>query len=88
MEKRDFKKMVDDVIIKEARADAMKIIELSNDKMIEDLVGYYDKSNYNIFCLHLDFMKFNLWKESKIEQGGFFGEPFISEHLENKYEEE
>lgn len=64
----DFKEIVNDVIKEDARKEALDIINKSSDKIKMEFYEYYKNNNLNSFCLHLDFVKYNLVKEGKIEQ--------------------
>lgn len=78
-DKKRMKKMIKEVIRKDAREEALNIVLLSSDKLVEELIGYYKNDKYNIFCIHIDYMKSQLYKEGKIEKSGVFGYPFIDE---------
>jgi hypothetical protein len=80
---KELKKIVDEVIRKECRKEALEILSLSDSKGIEEFKYYYNENNHNICCLHLDFLKSKLIKSGKMEDNGCFGKPF-TEPLERE----
>ena len=68
--------MVNDVIKKEARKEAITILNLASDKDIRFIREVYLNENYNVFCLHLDKIKNDLVKENKLTDDNFGGELF------------
>lgn len=67
------KRIINDIIIEEARNEAMSIIELSNGKEKYDFINYYNDKKHNICCLLIDTIKDRLIGEGKMEKGGHFG---------------
>jgi ribosomal protein L22 len=55
-------------IRKDCRQEAIKILELSEDKDREDFLKYYNEDKGNICCMVLDFAKKKLVDAGKLEQ--------------------
>ena len=73
-------KIVKEVIKEDAREEALEILNLSTEVEIDEFIKFYDEYNYNICCLHLDFLKGKLVKEGKLTQketDQFNGDIFI-----------
>ena len=74
------KKAVNKEIRKECREEALKILELCDDKDRQDFLSYSkNESGGNVCCLVLDFAKKNLVDEGKMEQKSedCFKDPYI-----------
>ena len=75
---RKYYKAINDLIKKEARSEAKKIIELTTDEYRNEFLSYYSVDNGNIACLVLDKAKDELVKENILNQnkndhfGGIF----------------
>lgn len=63
----------------ECRQEAMRILELSDDKDREDFLKYHRDNNGNICCMVLDFAKKKLVETGKMEQkpNDCFKDPMI-----------
>ena len=65
---KKFKAIVNEVIAKEARSEAIAIMEMSEDAKVE-FMKYYGKDQFNICCMVLDKWKDKLVADGKMEQG-------------------
>ena len=63
---KDYKEIIDEIIIDYAREEALEIINLTNCAGREEFMEYYEKNQFNICCLVLDKLKENLVKENKL----------------------
>ena len=72
----NLKKIVKEVIRKECRKEALEILKLSSQEDVDKFIEYYEDDNFNICCLHLDFLKEKLVKSKKMKEDGCFGNPF------------
>ena len=65
-------------IRKECRQEAIKILELGDDKDREDFLKYHQEDNGNICCMVLDFAKKKLVESGKMEQNStdYFKDPY------------
>jgi hypothetical protein len=72
----NLKKIVKEVIRKECRKEALEILKLSSQEDVDKFIEYYEDDNFNICCLHLDFLKEKLVKAKKMKEDGCFGNPF------------
>lgn len=74
----EIKDIVNEVITKTARKEALEILNLSEKEDIDKFTNYYYENNFNACCMHLDYMKDKLVHENKIKQsdndsfGGFY----------------
>jgi len=68
-------KLVDKLIIKHARAEAMKLFKLATEKEVGEFLYYYHSDKHNICCMVLDSIKDRLHKEKKLPNriGNNFG---------------
>lgn len=75
-------KMVNKVIIKHARAEAMKLLNLSTEKEVSQFLYYYHSDKHNVCCMVLDSIKDRLHKENRLPNriGKNFG-LFVSQVL-------
>jgi len=71
--------IVNEVIRKDCRKEAKEILSLSTNRDVKEFIKYYEKKDFNICCLHLDFLKSKLIKRGKMNKGGCFGNPFDDE---------
>ena len=57
--------------------EALEILSLATQKEVDEFIEYHDKDMGNICCLHLDFIKFRLVKEGKMnyDDSDGFGDP-------------
>ena len=72
-------KIVNEVIKKSAREEALKILKLSSKKGIDEFIKYYKDDKHNICCLHLDKLKSDLVSNDKMtyNKTDNFGHMFI-----------
>jgi len=79
-------KLVNKAIQKQIRKDlwleAKGLVKLAPEKRLDELLELHKADNGNIFCLCLDSIKYDLWKENKVTKDDFpnFGDPFIEFH--------
>lgn len=62
------KKIIDDVLREDLIEEATEIINKMDDFRSTEIVNYYENENYNVICLHLDYIKSELIKQGKIER--------------------
>ena len=79
---KTIEEIVKEVIRKECVKEALEILSLVCESEIDEFVKYYKEDMFNICCTHLDWLKYNLVKENKIEKEGFFGMPFLDEEYQ------
>lgn len=72
----ELKKIVNDVVRKDCRKEALEILSLSSKEEVDVFIKYHNEDNDNICCLHLDYLKAKLVKDGKMPSGGHFGMPF------------
>ena len=72
----EVKKIVNAVLCKESRKEAMDILTLSSEDDVQKFIKYYKEDNYNVCCLHLDFLKDKLVEKGLMKDEGCFGHPF------------
>lgn len=65
--------IVNELIRKESRQEAIDILNLSNSDEKNDFINYYKNEKYNICCIIIDTIKDRLIGENKIKPGGHFG---------------
>ncbi len=72
-------KIVNEVIKKSARKEAMEILSKSSQKDVDEFIKYYKDKKLNICCLHLDKLKSDLVDNNKITHNkkDHFGHTFI-----------
>ena len=75
-------KAIDIQLRKDIRKEAKGLILLASEEKIDELLTLHAEDNGTIFCMCLDGIKYNLWKEGTVtkEQFPSFGEPFIEFH--------
>lgn len=75
------RKAVNKEIKKECREEALRILELCDEKERQDFLKYHREDKGNICCLVLDFAKKKLVDEGKMEQkpDDCFKNPYIFE---------
>lgn len=66
------KKIIDDLIRKESRKEAIDILEKANDAERKEFLDYYNKESYNVCCLVLDKIKDRLVEDGKMNDNGDF----------------
>lgn len=66
--KKHLRTIINDLIKKDARDEAFKIMEKSDEKRIGEFLYYYHSDNGNIACLVLDTAKNILVKNKKMKQ--------------------
>jgi len=64
---KEIKKAIRNEIRKDCREEALKILELGDDKDREDFLKYHNEDSGNICCLVLDFAKKKLIEAGKWE---------------------
>lgn len=71
---------INNIIDSKHREEALLLTTLAPEYRINELLQFHKDDNGNLFCACLDIIKFDLYKEGKIEKTDFpsFGEPFIS----------
>jgi len=76
------KKAIDIQLRKDVRKEAKELVLLASEEKVDELLKLHGDDNGNIFCICLDGIKYDLWKEGKLtkEQFPSFGEPFIEFH--------
>jgi hypothetical protein len=79
---KSLKKIVNEVIRKDCRKEAMEILSLSPQNGVDEFIKYYEDDDFNICCMHLDFLKYQLIKEGKMTKGGHFGQPYTNDDYE------
>ena len=67
-------KIVKEVIREDCREEAKKILELSDEEVLDEFISYYDKKQFNIVCLVVDSAVDKLIENNKwiIKKGGYF----------------
>ena len=75
--KNDLEKIVNDLIMEEARPEALEILENANDGQIKEFLTYYSEDKGNICCMVLDSIKMNLVEKGimKMNEDDHFGKP-------------
>lgn len=75
----NIKKIVTEEICKEARPEALKILELCSDARFNEFLTYHSKNQGNICCMVLDVAKSELVKENKMIHSvdDHFGSPYL-----------
>lgn len=73
-------KAINEIVAKEFREEALGLTNLAPKIRLNELIKFYKEDNGNLFCACLDIIKYDLYKEGKINRNDFpnFGEPFIS----------
>lgn len=68
-------KIVNKIVIKHARVEALKLLKLSNEKEVGEFLYYYHSDQTNICCMVIDSIKDRLWKENVLPKriGHSFG---------------
>jgi streptomycin 6-kinase len=76
--KKNLKSIIDDLIRKDSRKEAMKIITASDKEKIGEFLYYYYSGTGNVACLVIDAAKLDLVRAKKMKQkpGDSFGKPF------------
>ena len=71
--------MINEVIMKDARQEAIRIMELAPNSEREELKKHY-QDDHNIFCMHLDSTKYILCRNNIMQwrKGDYFGEPWFT----------
>jgi len=70
---KEIKKIVNDLIKKECRAEALEILSKSSEQEVQKIIDYYNKDNEIACCMHLDYLKNKLIKNGIMKDGGCFG---------------
>jgi hypothetical protein len=68
MENLVITKIINEVIKPEARKEAINIMQLAEQKDIDDLKRYYKEKSFNVVCLVIDKAKSDLVKSGKLIQ--------------------
>ena len=74
----ELKKAVEIELREDCREEALKILELSDDKYREDFLEYHKKDQGNVCCLVLDYAKKKLIEDGKWEYNpdDYFNDPY------------
>jgi hypothetical protein len=74
----ELKKAIQIELRKDCQEEAIKILELADEKDREDFLKYHQRDLGNLCCVVLDFAKKKLVEEGKLEQkeGDCFEDPF------------
>lgn len=67
------KKIINELVRKESRKEALNILLLSDEKNVDKFIRYYNNDNHTACFLHLDRMKDILVESGKMEKDGDFG---------------
>jgi hypothetical protein len=78
MKPENIKDVVDHLIIKHARKEALQIMTLANPKEVKEFFAYYKKKNFNVCCLVIDKIKQRLVADGILKQrkSDHFGHPY------------
>jgi len=74
---KQIKKIINDLIKKEARAEAILILSKASDTQMREFLTYYSEDKGNICCMVLDSIKVHLVKNGQMTMGedDYFGAP-------------
>ena len=80
LKNKNMEEAINNIIASEHREEALLLTSLAPEYRINELLQFYKDDDGNLFCACLDVIKFDLYKEGKIEKNEFpnFGEPFMS----------
>ena len=65
---KSIEEIIQEVIKKEARQEALTIMQNASKEEIDEFYKYYNKNSYNIVCLVIDKIKFDLVKKCLLPQ--------------------
>ena len=65
---KSIEEIIKKVIKKEARQEALTIMQRASKEEIDEFYKYYNKNSYNIVCLVIDKIKFDLVKKGVLPQ--------------------
>lgn len=76
---KEIRKMVNDVLCKEARPEALVILEKCSEKHFNEFLQYYKDKKENICCMVLDSAKYDLVKTGYMihSENDHFGSPYL-----------
>lgn len=77
MSNKSLKEIVTEVIIEDAREEALEILTKASPNRVNEFMGYYNKHKFNICCMHLDVIKMDLVHYGIMKQNpnDKFGDP-------------
>jgi len=67
------KKIVNEIIRKESRQEAINVLNQATNDEINEFINYYNDEKHNICCLVIDTIKDRLISENKMSSDGDFG---------------
>lgn len=60
--------IINKVIKKEAREEALKVMAMAEKKDLDDFFTHYEKQSFNVVCMVIDKVKTDLVKSNKLTQ--------------------
>ena len=65
---KSIEKIINEGIKKEARQEALTIMQRASKEELDEFYKYYNNDSYNIVCLVIDKIKFELVKKGELRQ--------------------
>lgn len=74
---KSIKEIVTEVIVENAREEALEILSKASPNRVNEFINYYNKRKFNVCCMHLDTIKMDLVHYGLMKQNpnDKFGDP-------------
>lgn len=60
MSNKSIREIINEVIIEDARDEAVEILEKASPIRVNEFMYYYNQNKFNLCCMHLDLIKMDL----------------------------